>query len=628
MPTPSELAEAVLEAAEKAGMGVTVSTLINGEARILYMSPASSQLVGLPPEQMKAGSAFDSIAPEAQAQAREHARRLRAGEPVGVLETVLALPDGGRRQVMSATGTAQLSGQPAVVTFLWDNTAKKLAESRLHARDQSFRMLIEGAPDGVVISRMGTVLYANPAAARMLGYPGGEQLVGVRMDAFLSPEDVALMRERLAKQASAREPLAPQVYRARRLDGTEVAAEITSLPFEFEGQPAVLGFARDVTERLALEERLSRSNRLSALGTLAAGVAHEVNNPLGAMSLAAEALEQLAAESIPQPAAKEQALTLVRELRRNVSAISTIVKDLSAYGRDELEGEQPVALEPVVQAALRVTAHATRHAARVRCESGEPLHALGRPRRLEQVLVNLLLNAAHAFPTPDPRNEICVGTRRLPDGRVELEVRDNGVGIPAEVLPRIFDPFFTTKPVGEGTGLGLFISHQLISQVGGELTISSTPGAGTRARVVLRAAPTAAAPPPLAAPAPARRGARLLLVDDSPSMLFTLKALLGERHAVTTACGAAEALALLRSDVPFDLVLCDVMMPGVSGVELYQRLRAERPDRLARFAFMTGGASSPETARFLEQPFILRLSKPFTAAQVEHLLSQVLPPLA
>jgi two-component system cell cycle sensor histidine kinase/response regulator CckA len=230
------------------------------------------------------------------------------------------------------------------------------------------------------------------------------------------------------------------------------------------------------------------------------------------------------------------------------------------------------------------------------------------------VVLNLLVNAAQAIPeSATETNEIRVATGLAEDGRVFIEVSDTGPGITLEVQRRMFDPFFTTKAVGDGTGLGLAICHSIVAELGGEIVVESEPGRGTTFRVLLPVAAAIASPQsPVVAP-DERRRARVLVVDDDPSVAVTVKRILGRDHDVVIASGGGDALALLSADPSFDVVVCDVMMPDVSGMDVYRELSRRTPDLTSKLVFMTGGAFTPlarELVATTPQPCI---EKPFEA---------------
>jgi CheY-like chemotaxis protein len=247
--------------------------------------------------------------------------------------------------------------------------------------------------------------------------------------------------------------------------------------------------------------------------------------------------------------------------------------------------------------------------------------------RLEQVILNLLLTAAHALPESQrATNEIRVCVRPGAEGNAVLEVTDNGEGISPDVVPRIFDPFFTTKPPGKGTGLGLSICHGIIASLGGQITVHSIVGEGTTFRVSL---PTTDArkgesPPPSndTPAAPGVRRARVLVVDDEVQLANTLRELLASEHHVVATTSGADALTAIRSGEDFDVVLCDLMMPGMDGMELYEHIRMERPGLERRIVFMTGGAFTATAAEFLGSIENRRVEKPFSLRLVERIVRE------
>jgi UPF0271 protein len=242
-------------------------------------------------------------------------------------------------------------------------------------------------------------------------------------------------------------------------------------------------------------------------------------------------------------------------------------------------------------------------------------------------VLNLLLNAAQSMPeTRAEENEIRVAIH--PDGAdwAVLEVSDNGEGIAPEILPRIFDPFFTTKAPGIGTGLGLSICHGIVAGLGGQITVRSQPGEGTAFRVAL---PTTvaneASSRKTTSDAPARHGrrARILVIDDELAIGNTMRDLLSAAHDVFAVTSGGEALAVLESNADFDVVLCDLMMPGMSGMDVFDRLRKMRPGLERRVVFMTGGAFTTRAAEFLAATDNRRIEKPFSLKVVERIVREM-----
>jgi two-component system, cell cycle sensor histidine kinase and response regulator CckA len=248
---------------------------------------------------------------------------------------------------------------------------------------------------------------------------------------------------------------------------------------------------------------------------------------------------------------------------------------------------------------------------------GLPL-VMGDESRLTQVLMNLLVNAAQAFVTSDPdTNVIEVRGVVLTDGTVRLSVGDNGPGIPADILPRIFDPFFTTKAVGQGTGLGLAVSRGIIAALGGQLTLESQVGNGTVFYIDLASADTL---PPVERDTPTIRDVtrgRVLIIDDEPAVLSAMQRVLKRRHDVTTINDSREALQVLQAAHEFDIILCDLMMPYLTGQQLYETLKASGNDAINRFVFVSGGVTTEVVGAFLANIPNDMIEKPFTSAELE-----------
>ncbi len=500
--------------------------------------------------------------------------------------------------------------------------AAKPAEA-LRASEDRFRRLIEGAPDGVVISRSGVILYANAAAATQLGFERAADLVGQAMGQFLEPAEIQVMVERIRAIATTNAPIGPREYKAKRRDGTIITSEITSLPIEYDGAPAILAIARDVTERAVLRDQLAHADRLAALGSLAAGVAHEINNPLAFASLGLDAVEKYIGGAIPDEAQRREALALIADVRLGTDRVAGIVRDLKSFSRPSDDQIGPVDLAAVLKSVERMVAREIRPRAVFSLELPSLPPVQGNAARLEQVFVNLLLNAAQAMSEERGANLVAVRGQHLPDGNVEIEVRDNGPGMAKETLARIFEPFFTTKPVGVGMGLGLAVCHGIVTQLGGTIVIESELGRGTIARVTL---PVSTLPVRRSTVAPATPRSRLrgkiLIVDDEVSVGITLKYLLEDRHDVIALTDGKAALELLLGGTPFDLVLCDLMMPGLSGMEVHARLASEAKGLESKLVFMTGGAFTPRAISFLAAVPNARVDKPFALTTIEELVDE------
>jgi nitrogen-specific signal transduction histidine kinase len=405
----------------------------------------------------------------------------------------------------------------------------------------------------------------------------------------------------------------------RRKDGSLLDVEIHARVLPGRMQQA---FVRDVRERKELEAQLRLADRLASLGQLAAGIAHEINNPLAYTALNLELARRMLGERDAAPSALARALA---DAGDGVERVRVIVRDLDAFGRGDEQRMTAVDVNRALDAAIRIADNRLRHRARLvkRYEVTAPAHA--NELRLGQVFVNLLVNAADAIPDGgSERHEIRVHTRDAPDGRVIIEISDTGVGIAPEMQGRIFDPFFTTKPVGAGAGLGLSISHRIVTALGGEISVESAPGRGTTVRVTLLRSRAAGADAE-AARSPATRGrgrARVLVIDDELAISRAIRSALVQ-HDVTISENGRDARTLGLSGA-FECILCDLLMPDLSGQELYDLLRAEARGLERRIVFMTGGAFGPRARAFLAAVPNRCLEKPFSLSAVEEAVQAVL----
>jgi CheY-like chemotaxis protein/anti-sigma regulatory factor (Ser/Thr protein kinase) len=276
----------------------------------------------------------------------------------------------------------------------------------------------------------------------------------------------------------------------------------------------------------------------------------------------------------------------------------------------------------VIATVARLVAHELKHRAKLLVELPPDLPPVRvGPARLEQVLVNLLVNAAQALEGIE--GLITIRARRHAGDRIVVDVIDNGPGIPPAILARLFEPFFTTKAATSGTGLGLAISQSIVADAGGDLSVESAPGRGTTFRITL---PVAHERPVQLVEPPPRQSTRrkILVIDDEPSIVGSLSSLLGVQHDVETLTSARNALAMLRTGATYDVILCDLMMPEVTGMDVHEQLAHARPGEEAKLVFMTGGAFTDRARAFLANVPNRCLEKPFKIGELEDLLSELL----
>jgi signal transduction histidine kinase len=382
-----------------------------------------------------------------------------------------------------------------------------------------------------------------------------------------------------------------------------------------------------------LSEAVAHRERLAGLGRLAAGVAHEISNPLAWLSANLRLLHErlpgvvqaarprLAETGGPEAvAALEEMPQLVAEAVEGATRIRDIVVLVRSFSQPQAVALRPLDLFPALDSALKMMDVQTRHRVKVERDLRPVPEVKGDPTQVSQLFVNLLMNAADAvMARPGSSGRIQLRTRAHPDG-VEVVVADDGVGMTEAVRRRIFEPFFTTKEVGKGTGLGLFVCHSIVNAMGGRLEVESEVDRGTTIRVLLPKAASAAAPVP---PAPERtevKRARLLVVEDEPILGRALLRLLGRRFQVELAQSVDAAVALLGQGLTVDAILCDIHMPGKGGPELHRQVQERYPALEPRMVFMSGGSLNAATEAFMDQLGERVLPKPLDLDQLEALL--------
>jgi CheY-like chemotaxis protein len=304
--------------------------------------------------------------------------------------------------------------------------------------------------------------------------------------------------------------------------------------------------------------------------------------------------------------------------------VRQIVRDLMTFSQGNVEQRGLVDLRGVVESAIQMAWHEIRHRARLVKNLHEVPPVEANEARLGQVFLNLLVNAAQAIPEGHANeHEVRVVTREADEGHVLVEVSDTGEGIDPAVLPRIFDPFFTTKRTS-GMGLGLSISHGTVKSLGGELRVETTPGKGTSFKVLLPAAKGYRGRSPASVPQ-IRPGVRkrVLVIDDEPLVGQAIARVLSDDNDVVTVSDAREALDRITSEGNFDIILCDLMMPMMTGMDLYAEVVRAAPQLAGRIVFMTGGAFTPRARAFIESVSNPCLEKPLEMSKLRSILARV-----
>ncbi|MBX3247494.1 MAG: PAS domain S-box protein [Myxococcales bacterium] len=602
-----------------------------------------TRTLGWTPEEMMSRPLIDFVHPEDREATLAARRDLTRGEPLFTLYNRYRCKDGSYRWL--GWRSVAVVERQLVYAAARDVTAEREAQHALQALTESLSATLNSIADGVIATdATGLVVRMNPVAEALTGWSSSaaigrplREVFDVRTDAgssSLGPvernleEGLAVeSREhtRLFTRGGLELPVAFSRAPMRDADGVMSGAVIVFRDMSSERQSK--------QERERLQRQLAVAERMASVGTLAAGAAHEINNPLAYimtnLDLITEDLRAWQA-GLASPDLAE-CLEMAAEARHGVDRIRKIVRGLKTFARaGEEEARRVVDVVPILERSIDMAFNEVKHRARLVTDLGPIPPVEADDSSLGQVFVNLLVNAVQALPEGHvDSNEIRIVTSTDPLGAAVVEVHDTGPGVPREIIDRIFDPFFTTKPVGVGTGLGLSVCHNIVSGLGGQISVTNGAERGALFRVRLPAAdgsPASDAPiTPAHAAQPVR--ATVLIVDDEPAIGASLARVLRD-HDVTAVTSAREAFALATSGAPFDLILSDLMMPEMSGMELYDALVLHRPSAAERVVFITGGAFTPGAAEFLEQVPNERLYKPFDADALRALVRRFVTSIA
>jgi PAS domain S-box-containing protein len=547
--------------------------------------------------------------------------------------SVLHTSDLAQRLVEAeATIEALLSGQIDAVVDSKSQTPVLLskAQQALRESEERYRQIVEATTDGIIkIDDGARIVFVNRRFVEMLGYEPSE-LIGRSIFDLMSAAAQLIARDVFDKRSQRSVDAVNTMLRHK--DGNDISVNVAGSPL-FDGagrHVGYLGVVRNVTERQKLQSQLMVSDRMASVGTLAAGVAHEINNPLAAVMANLEFMADSLATMGPHPNATWLLGELkepLEEAREAAQMVRLIVRDLKIFSRspaDEPTGA--VDVKAIMESSVRMAWNEIRHRAQLVKRYGVVPGVKANEARLGQVFLNLLINAAQALPEGRAEHhEIRVSTR-LDGERVVIEVADTGPGIRPEIIGRIFDAFFTTKAVGEGTGLGLAICHRIVTDMGGELTVESAPGKGATFRVALpvtHEVETKAAEPVEERDATGRHG-RVLVVDDEELVLRGVERMLVKEHSVVAVTTAAGALALCAAGDKFDVILCDLMMPDMTGMDFHAELSRVAPHLADRVIFMTGGAFTARAQKFLSETPKEHIEKPFRPANLRAIIQRYL----
>ncbi len=487
---------------------------------------------------------------------------------------------------------------------------ESLRQSVEESRDLELRAVLDSNADAILLHRAGVLVYANAALVAQLRCESGSDCVGTPLSRWAAPDQSTRLAALLADGPGASTHMLELV----RTDGEVVMFEISRpRTIRFQGEQVVMLVGRDVTaSQLAIRAQLVFADRMATAGMLAAGLAHELNSPLAAAQLN---LSVLAEQVAPADADSRE---IVAEAAAALARVVAIVSDLHAISPYASEHDiDDVEVAQVVAHAIKLTSNEIRHRAEVVAELRDaPVVRLNRAT-LTQALINLLGNAARDVDDGRGGHTICVRTGTDARGRATIEIADDGPGLSPEGVEHVFDPFFSNRADGLGAGLGLYYCHSVVTAAGGTIEVASQLGAGTTFRLALPPAPMARKVSSVMNPSNSP-ALQILVVDDEPAVGRSIKRALAD-CAVTVSTSGGDAVAQYEAVRP-DLVLCDVMMPGLSGPALYEQLRARHPEIERQIVFMTGGAFTKPTREFVETTSATVLKKPISITALRELV--------
>jgi PAS domain S-box-containing protein len=512
-------------------------------------------------------------------------------------------------------------GRPMdVVAKLFNETAEKIGSAFAELDGQRSLLLATqlSMVDGLVlVDRSGAIESVNPAFQGMLDRQD-EELVGKHLPEILAEGSDQHVDAILG--SAAHDPITELHMHFLSGTGATIPLTINAAPFA-DTEAKQEGFVLVVRDDRKLREaqaHLQMNDRLAAIGTVAAGVAHEVNNPLAyVISNLDYAVEELDdSQGALQPDIQGEMLSALQAARGGCERVRKIVQDLKSLSKRTDESTGVVDVNALLESAAAMLGNEVRHHAQIELSLSDVPGVSATEARLGQVFLNIIHNAAQAIDPGNADKEEIRVTSRLEEDFVIVEIRDTGCGIAPENLKRIFDTFYTTKAAGVGTGLGLSICRRVVGELGGRIEVESIVGEGTTFRIELpvdTGKPSAPEKTPLAAPVAATERRKILVIDDEAEVGNAARRILGRQHEVDTVTSAKDALGRV-AEKNYDVILCDLMMPEMTGMQFYEQLQSDDPEHAKRVVFMSGGVFSPEAQRFLETVEQPKISKPFGTA--------------
>jgi len=596
---------------------------------VLFVSEVAAQLVGRTAAELIGASFLDLVEEKYHPEVQETIPKLLAGEQDLVEDVRLIHARWGHVYLEIHATPVAFRGKDCLACFLHEVTERRRVEKELRRTKERFKTLFNRSRDGILAADPETKRFylANKAMCEMLGYTRDE-LLSLGVEDIHPQEDLPRVSATFEAQVRGDYSLSPDIP-VKRKDGSVFYAEINSYVVEIDGHPLLLGNFRDASDRRRINAQLAQTDRMASLGLLAAGVAHEVNNPLTYVlyniETMAEQIPRLISDTrkrLPHPDTTgmsslleetEELPAMCDETLKGLLQVRDIIHDLKRFSRVEEDERGPVEVNAVLESAVRMAFNQIKYRAQLVRDLGPLPPVMANEGRLCQVFLNLLVNAANAIEEGAPDDNTVTLRSWRQAGEVCVEVRDTGRGAPPEAYKKLFDPFYSAWSGDLGQGMGLSISRAIVNSLGGRIEAAGAPGAGTWITVTL--------PAREAEGQKTRRrqstgrvktvGASVLVVDDEPQVARVMGRMLRRAgYQVSTVTSVEAAQEQLDAGEAYDLIICDLMMPGLTGMDLHTWLEAEHPMLCPRTLYVTGGVFTPRAERFLSQEGVRWLEKP------------------
>jgi two-component system cell cycle sensor histidine kinase/response regulator CckA len=560
---------------------------IQSEGKIVFINVAGAKLLGaVNPEQLIGKPVIDFIHPEYRELAKERIRLMgEGGKNVSPFEEKFIKLDGSVIDVEVIAMPFTYQGRPGIQVIMRDTTDRTRAEEALKQSEEKYRSLIDNIQDGVFIIQDGKMQFANEAFARIGGYTV-EEIIGKEYRELVAPEDLELVTKRYQRRQAGEDVPREYEFRALHKDGrTRILVNMNVGLITYRGRVASMGTLKDITEKKKLESQLLRAQRMESVGTLASGIAHDINNVLTPIMLSQELLQEKLTD--------EESQRLLNTIGRSTQRGASLMKQVMSFSKG-IEGERNYLQVAQILSEIREMAKETfPRSIEIRTNLPKNLWTIsGDATQLHQVIMNLCVNARDAMPDGgilhiSAENLLIdedyshINTEAKIGPYIVITVSDTGIGIPPEILDRIFEPFFTTKEHSKGTGLGLSTSLGIVKSHGGFIKVYSEVRNGTAFKVYLPAITT---PETLTAQEkqlelPAGHGESILIVDDEDLIREITKSTLKKHgYKVMTANDGKEAIALYLKYREIKVVLMDMMMPIMDGSTSIRELHKIDPE--------------------------------------------------